>query len=164
MLRVTLLFLFIFTSLFSEDVEEFPFLGVTVSTQSLDLDTLSDKKETSFAIRYGKQTIDWRTMFTYEFASNGYRLFSLEIDKILMDDIMGMPEFRPYLGASVGSISYKDDALTDSNGIFYGANLGFIIYATDNIDADLSYHYYNVENFDDLDNIQGGTLSLHYFY
>jgi len=164
MLRVTLLFLFIFTSLFAEDVEEFPFLGITVSTQSLDLDKISDKKETSFGIRYGKQTIDWRTMFTYEFASNGYRMFSMEIDKILMDDIMGMPEFRPYLGATVGYLTYDNDALTDDNGYFYGATAGFIIYATDNIDADLSYHYYKVSGIDALNNIKGGTISLHYFY
>ena len=164
MLRVTLLFLFIFTSLFAEETEEFPFLGLVVSTQSIDIDKISKETETSFGLRYGKQTLDWRTMFTYEFASNGYQMFGMEIDKILMDEIMGMPEFRPYLGATVGYLTYDNDTLTDDNGYFYGANAGFIIYATDNIDADLSYHYYKVSGIDALNNIKGGTFSLHYFY
>lgn len=164
MLRVIVLFLFIFTSLFSEDAEEFPFIGVTVTTQSIDIQNVTNQNETAIGIRYGRQTVDWRTMFSAEFGSNGYKIFAMEIDKILMDDIMGMPEFRPYLGLTVGSIHFEDDANTDSNGYFYGLNAGLIIYATDNIDADLSYHYHKVQSFENLDNIKGGTFSLHYFY
>ena len=164
MLRVTLLFLFIFTSLFSEDIEEFPFLGITVATQSMDIKNAQNQKVTTFGIRYGKQTVDWRTMFTAEFGKDGYKMFSMEIDKILMDDIMGMPEFRPYLGLSAGSIHFEDNALTDSNGYFYGLNAGLIIYATDNVDADLSYHYHKVKSFENIDTLKGGTFSLHYFY
>lgn len=164
MFKVTLIFLFLLTSLFSQETEEFPFLGITVSTQSIDIENLSDKKDTTIGIRYGKQTLDWRTMFTYEYKSNGFQSFSMEIDKILMDEIMGMPEFRPYIGASFGTIKYDDDSLSDTNGIFYGGNLGLLIYVTDNIDADLSYHYYKVDKVEEIDNIQGGTLSLHYFY
>jgi len=164
MLRVTLLFLFIFTSLFSEDIEEFPFLGVSISTQTMDISNADNPKETSYAIRYGKQTIDWRTMFSYEFSSNGYRSFSIEIDKILLDELMNMPELRPYLGLSAGSIAYDVDGATDHSGYFYGINAGLIIYVTDNMDADLSYHYYKVKSFDALDKITGASLSLHYFY
>ncbi len=164
MLRVTLLCLFIFTSLFAEDAEEFPFIGVTVTTQSIDIKNASNQNETAIGIRYGRQTVDWRTMFSVEFGKHSYKMFAMEIDKILMDDIMGMPEFRPYLGLSVGSIHFEDNALTDSNGYFYGLNAGLIIYATDNIDADLSYHYHKVKSFEDIDTLKGGTFSLHYFY
>ncbi len=164
MFKITLIFLFLLTSLFSQETEEFPFLGVTISTQSIDLKNLSNKKDTTIGIRYGKQTQDWRTMFTYEYKSNGLQSFSMEIDKILMDEIMGMPEFRPYLGASIGVLKYDNDALSDTSGIFYGANLGLLIYVTDNIDADLSYHYYKVDKLQDIDSIEGGTLGLHYFY
>lgn len=164
MLRVSLLFLFIFTSLFAEDIEEFPFLGVTVATQSIDIKNAKNEKETTFGIRYGKQTVDWRTMFSYEFGSNGYQMIAMEIDKILMDDLMGMPEFRPYLGLTVGGLQYDSDNLNESKGYFYGLNAGLIIYATDKMDADISYHYYDVKNFDEMDKIKGGTFSLHYFY
>jgi len=164
MLRVTLIFLFIFTSLFAKETEEFPFLGITISTQSLDIENAGKPKETSFGLSYGKQTLDWRTMFTYEFASNGYQMFGMEIDKILMDEIMGMPEFRPYMGLSVGYLKYDNDALSEDSALYYGANAGLIIYATDNMDADLSYRYYKVSDMDELDNIQGATFSLHYFY
>ena len=164
MFKVTLIFLFLLTSLFSQETEEFPFLGITVSTHSIDMENLSSQRDTTIGIRYGKQTLDWRTMFTYEHKSNGFQGFSIEIDKILMDEIMGMPEFRPYVGVSVGALKYNNDSLLDTNGIFYGINAGLIIYTTDNIDADLSYHYYKVDSIDEIDNIQGGTLSLHYFY
>jgi len=160
MLKVTLIFLFIFTSLFAEEKEEFPFLGITVSTQSIS----SNQRETPIGLRYGKQTLDWRTMFTYEHASNGYQMFGMEIDKIMLDELIDMPEFRPYLGLSVGYFKYDDGALTDDGGLYYGANAGLIIYTTDNIDADLSYHYYKVNNIGELDNIKGATFSLHYFY
>ncbi|WP_295418785.1 hypothetical protein [Sulfurovum sp.] len=161
MSRILVLFSLIFTSLFSQEVEEFPFLGVTVSTQTVDL--ADSKNETTLGIRYGKQTVDWRTMFTY-CGNSSYKSFAMEIDKILMDEMFGTPKVRPYLGFSLGTIKYKDDNLADTSGYFYGGNLGLIIYASDNIDADLGYHYYKVEEFEDLDNIQGGTLALHYFY
>ncbi len=164
MSKIILLSLFLVTSLFARETEEFPFLGITVSTQSVDLANISNQKETTLGLRYGKQTIDWRTMFTYEYKSSGYKSFSMEIDKILMDEIMGMPEYRPYLGASIGTLSYENDTLTDTSGYFYGANLGLLMYVTDNIDADLSFHYYNVEDIEGLDKIEGGTLGLHYFY
>jgi len=162
MSRIIVLFSLIFTSLFSQELEEFPFLGVTVSTHTVDLKNNSNR-ETTLGIRYGKQTVEWRTMFSY-FKNSNYRTFSLEVDKILMDKMFDMPEIRPYLGFSLGSIKYEENGLTDTSGYFYGGNLGLIIYATDNIDADLSYHYYKVEEFDALDDIQGATLALHYFY
>ncbi len=165
MSRILVLFSLLFTSLFSssQQLEEFPFIGITVSTHTIDLKN-NNNKETIIGIRYGKQTVDWRTMFTYQFGQNGFESIALEVDKILMDEVFGMPEIRPYLGFSIGKISYEDNSLKDTSGYFYGGNLGLIIYATDNIDADISYHYYKAEEFDDLNNLQGGTLSLHYFY
>ncbi len=161
MSRILVLFSLLFSPLFAQETEEFPFLGVTVSTQSIDI--AHSNNETTLGIRYGKQTVDWRTMFSY-FGNSSYKSFTLEIDKILMDEMFGTPKVRPYLGFSLGTVKYEDSSLTDTRGYFYGGDLGLIIYATDKIDADLSYHYYKVEEFDTLDNIQGGTLALHYFY
>jgi len=164
MLRITLLLLSVYTSLFSYETEEFPFIGLTVSTQSIDIATIDKQKETSYGLRYGKQTTDWRTMFSLALASNSYRSLGLEIDRILSDEIMGMPEFRPYIGAVVGALKYDSDSIEDTRGYYYGLNAGLIIYTTDNIDADLSYHYYKVKDFENLDKIEGATFSLHYFY
>jgi len=166
MKRITLLFLLTFSLLFSENLEEYPFLGITIATQTTNIADFSDidtQTETSVGLRYGRQTIDWRTMFTFEYVSDIYRSFSVEIDKILMDDMFGYPEVRPYIGGTAGIVTYLGGD-EDASTYFYGLNAGFIIYATDNIDADLSYHYYQVQDFAELDNLQGASLSLHYFY
>ncbi len=164
MLRIALIILSLWTSLFSEEAEEFPFLGISISTQSVDIKNVSDKQNTTIGIRYGKQTQDWRTLFSVEYKKNGLQVLSMGIDKILMDNIMGMPEFRPYAGASVGMMRYDDSSIADNKGMFFGASLGLLVYVTDNIDADISYKYYKVNDNDAIDNIQGGTFSLHYFY
>ena len=166
MKKITLLFLLTCSLLFSDNKEEYPFLGITISTQTTDIASdadLDSTTETAIGLRYGRQTIDWRTMFSFEYVKDIYRSFSVEIDKILMDDIFGYPEVRPYAGVTVGLVTYlggEEDAST----YYYGGNIGFIIYATDNMDADISYHYYRVMDFDELNAIQGGAFALHYFY
>jgi len=166
MKRVTLLFLLTCSLLFSSKMEEYPFLGITIATQTTNIANVSDmdnQTETSVGIRYGRQTIDWRTMFTFEYVSGIYRSYSVEIDKILMDDIFGYSEVRPYAGGTLGAVTYTGgDA--DATTYFYGLNAGLIVYATDNIDADISYHFYKVIDFEELNNLQGVGISLHYFY
>jgi len=153
-----------FTYLFAQQ-ESFPFLGVQISTQTVDLKptSASSEKETSFALRYGQQTLDWRTTFAIE-GNGNFQTFSLEIDKILLDDMFGMPEFRPYLGATIGYINYKDNKVINDDGLYYGGNFGFIIYASDRIDADLSYHYYKFVDLAPLDSMQGGSIGFNFFY
>ncbi len=168
MSRIFILFALLFTTLFAgKGVEDFSFIGVTVGVHSVDIQSIEDPRketETTFGIRYGQQSLDWRTMFSIA-GNKDIQTFSLEIDKILMDNIFGMPEFRPYLGATVGYIHYDSfNADLNNDGLFWGGNLGFIIYATDNIDADISYHFYMAEDMKPLDDLQGGTLSIHYFY
>jgi hypothetical protein len=152
----------LFTTLFAQqDAEQFHFVGLTVSTDSMDFESisnLSSQDETAFGIRYGRQTLDWRTVFTL--SGNGdLQTFALEVDKILVDALFGMPEIRPYLGASVGYLHYEED-----DGYYYGGNFGFLLYTTDTIDVDLAYHYYKVEKLEPMDTMQGANLSIHYFY
>ena len=162
MLRYIVLVSFLFTTLFAQQkAEEFHFIGLTVSTDSMEYESnsgLSDQDETTFGLRYGRQTLDWRTVFTL--SGNGdLQNIGLEVDKILVDALFGMPEIRPYLGASAGYLHYEE-----SDGYYYGGNFGFLLYATDTIDVDLSYHYYRVNELEPLDTMQGASLSIHYFY
>jgi len=162
MLRYIVLLSFIFTTLFAQQkAEEFHFVGLTVSTDSMKSESnsgLSEQDETTFGFRYGRQTLDWRTVFTLS-GNSDLQNIGLEVDKILVDAFLGMPEIRPYLGASAGYLNYEE-----SDGYYYGGNFGFLLYATDTIDVDLSYHYYMVNEIDLLDNMQGASLSIHYFY
>lgn len=165
MSKFILIFALLLTFALAEDKEEFPFIGITVSTESISLGSAGDDQSvTTFGLQYGKQTTDWRTMFGYSFAKDGYTSFGIEIDKILLDNTFGLAEIRPFLGLAVGGIFYDNDQLEKDSGFYYGANLGLLVYTTDNIDADISYHYYKVDGFDEFENFNGATLSLHYFY
>ncbi|MCO4844483.1 MAG: hypothetical protein KC427_00535 [Sulfurovum sp.] len=167
MSKFILLFTFLFTTLFAQqDQEQFPFIGATLSTHSIDFKSISQtstKNETVLGFRYGKQTLDWRTVFTLS-GNSDFQTFALEIDKILLDELFGTAKLRPYLGATIGYLHYDEASSSDSDGFYYGGNFGFLIYATVNIDVDLTYHYYKVSGLDPVDTMQGANLSLHYFF
>jgi hypothetical protein len=129
----------------------------------MELTNQESNKETTFGIRYGQQSIDWRTIFSYQ-ANNDLQMFDIEIDKIIEDNIFNMPELRLYLGGTLGGIEYKGISDKESKGKYYGGNIGFLIYVTDSIDADISYHYYKVSDIEAINKIKGPTFSLHYFY
>lgn len=167
MSRVIALFILTFSSLFAQEVEEFPFIGVTIAFDSADiLNTSGDvdaSKSTNIGIRYGQQTVDWRSMITYT-RSSKQKMLAVEIDKILLDELYGTSMFRPYVGLSAGVLKIDEPVLLNDSSYFYGFNAGLIVYATDNIDADIAYHYYETFDDDEIANIQGVTLSAHYFY
>ena len=168
MLRSIILFSLLSISLLSaKEVEEFSFIGVTVASDAIDIlhvdDSVAAEDTTNIGIRYGKQTLDWRTMFTY--ARDGENVsISAEIDMILKDDLFGITKLRPYIGVVIGAVNYNELDLLDQEGYFYGGSLGLVVYATDNLDADISYHYYETYDLDEISNIQGGAFALHYFY
>ena len=159
-LSIALLF---FSTLQAENLEEFPFLGLTASQSKMNLDHVPSKTEKTFGFRYGKQTQDWRTMFTY--SKNGdLKHVDVEIDQILKDNLFNTAKIRPYAGGVFGYISYDSASPTDDSGIYYGATGGLLFYVTDEIDADLSYHYFNIDSFKPVKFMKGLTFSLHYFY
>jgi len=166
-LRLIILLNIVFSIVHAQPgTEQFPFIGITAETHSIGFNSAENipkGKENSFGIRYGKQTRDWRTVFAFSGNSN-LKTYSLEIDKILLDELFGMPEIRPYLGATLGYLHYENDYTSDNGGYYYGGNFGFLLYATDRIDLDLSYRYYNVSGLDPIDTMQGASLSLHYFF
>ena len=183
MARIFILFIFLFNSLFAEQ-EQFGFIGVIGSSDTVsfvsDAD-LSDERETTFGLRFGRQTQDYRTVFTVAGNSN-YQSVAVEADVFFMDDMFGVPEIRPYLGGTLGYMNYDEDLLdtyredlpvdingsrpTDTSALYYGLNFGFVFYVTDNIDLDVSYHYYfiNKDDLDPLENMHGVSFALHYFY
>ena len=162
-----LLILGLSVTLFAGEAEEFPFIGLNLSYNTITFNDLnqsipSDDK-TSFGLHLGKQTQEWRTVFAVS-GNSDYQSVALEVDKILIDQLFGRPEIRPYLGATVGYLHYEDISLEGDNGYYFGGNFGFLLYATDKVDVDLSYHYYQVSGLEPLDVMRGFGLSIHYFY
>ena len=193
MSRFFILFMFLFTSLFAEQ-ETFPFIGVTVATHTVDLKPIATQKpnhpknpnsqqETTFGIQYGVQTQDFRTTFSAK-GNSDFQSMDVEVDYIFMDSMFGTAKMRPYIGGTLGYIRYDenltaqyndnrilDDELNDRNVTtprnrdgYYGLDLGMLFYITDNIDLDVSYHYYFMDRLEPLDTMRGGTFALHYFY
>ena len=163
MSKIILILIFTLSSLFSQEDTKFPFVGLGVSAQTINLDT-HNNNENTILLRYGQQTLDWRASLAFEFKNSDYQSLSAEFDKILLDDLFGTAKLRPYLGLSLGILKYKNQILDDTDGFYYGGNGGFIIYLTDSIDLDLSYHYNIVQDIKAIDSMHGTTLSLHYFY
>ena len=166
--------LFLFSTLWSQASEQFPFIGASLSTQTIGY-TDDDTRITGFSLHYGKQSQEWRTLFGADYHTDSYSSLFVEVDRILLDDMFGTPKLRPYLGVSAGYMHMHtlDDAVArtgmeeddlESNGFYFGGNFGFLIYANDRVDVDLGYHYFSVQNLDYLDDIHGATLSVHYFY
>ncbi len=162
MSKITLVFIVLFGLLFAKDTQEYPFIGINGATQSINVFD-EDRRETGIGIRYGKQSIDWRTIFSYEY-SKGYQSLSIEVDYILLDALFNTAKARPYLGLSAGALKLEDAYLVESNGYYIGANLGLIVYASDRVDMDISYHYHTIQDIEEADYMHGATLALHYFF
>jgi len=194
MTRFFMVFIFLFSTLFAEQ-ESFPFLGVSISSHTVDLMPIAYEEpnkpenpestnETTFGIQYGVQTQDFRTTFTAQGNSN-FQSIDVEVDYIFLDNMFGTPKVRPYIGGTLGYIrydenvtkTYNDNAIRkyaashDGNTTtfknrdgYYGLNTGLLFYVTDNLDADISFHYYFMDRIEPLDTMRGVTFALHYFY
>jgi len=181
MSRFFILFIFLFNSLYAEQ-EQFGFIGLVGSTETLSFTpnaSLDDHTETSFGLRFGRQTQDYRTVITVA-GNNDQQSVAVEADFFLMDDMFGMPEIRPYIGGTLGYVhydetvidSYRDNIPLDINETkstktsdgYYGLNFGFVFYVTDNIDLDVAYSYYFMDRLKPLDTKHGLSFALHYFY
>ena len=178
MLKTFFLSLLCITFLIGEDQKDYPFMGISLSTQNISPLLEDAAWKGGIAVKYGQQSLDWRTTFAIDYTQDTYFGANIEIDKILLDNMFGTAKLRPYLGAVVGYMSYDDKNLNiplnptpqeqelykETNGFYFGGAFGFIIYATNDVDIDISYHYYKVQNLNFLDDLHGATLSLHYFF
>ncbi len=168
MLRLFTLFFTYSTLLFSTNFglifDEYPFVGTSVSTQTLSTKEGNSHQQTTLALTYGSQTIEMRTSFTLEFAKN-YSTLNMEIDRIIDLRLFGTPRVRPYIGAIAGVLDYDDETPTDHKyGYYYGGVGGLLFYVNETIDADLSYHYSKIKGYKSLNKMKGLSASLHYFY
>jgi len=162
MFKNILIFILISSYTIAQKQQQFPFVGLSISSEEIDLG-IDKQRESTFSLHYGKQTLDWRTTFAYNY-NNSYQSLSVDIDKILLDELFGTAKIRPFLGLSAAAVKFDDDSLEDAYGYYYGGNAGFIFYLTDRIDLDIAYHYRVIEEIDTAKNIQSISFSLHYFF
>ena len=192
MSKIFMVFVFLFSTLFAKE-PSFPFIGLSFSADTVNLLPIvtaapnrlknpASVEQDTLGLQYGMQTLDYRTTFTAS-SNSDYKSFDVEVDYIPFDAMFGMPEIRPYIGATLGYISYdkalitrynenrieanlaqdKNTTISSRDG-YYGINVGLLFYITEDIDLDINYHYHVLDRLTPLDNMQGVKFSLHYFY
>jgi len=161
MQRLALILLFISTLSYAQKPQEYAFIGLNYSKSQFDISNQLTNKDI-FTFEYGKQSTDYRTTFAFNYHKD-YQSLSMEIDMILLDEMFNTPKLRPYIGFRTGTVRIKNSSLNDDSGYYYGGSFGFIIYANDNIDVDISYNYNIIQEIQGFDNIQNIALSIHYF-
>lgn len=161
MQKLALILLFLSTYTYAQKPQEYAFVGVNYAKSQFEISNQTSKKNI-FAIEYGKQSTDYRTTFSFNYHKD-YQSLSMEIDIILLDELFHTPKFRPYVGFRTGTVRIKNAGIDEDSGYFYGGSFGFIIYANDNIDIDISYNYNIIQEIKSFDNIQNISLSVHYF-
>ncbi len=142
--------------------EQFPFVGINISHQTVELEDETSNSTNTFALHTGKQSLRWRTTFFVDYSSD-YRSIGADFDYILLDTMFGTSLVRPYIGTGI-SYLYLEETPKDHYGYQYGLRSGFIIYAGERFDVDLGYHYNYVKEIEGIDRTKGANLSLHYFY
>ena len=161
MRRLALILIFLSNLSYAKEPQEYAFIGLNYSKSQFDISNQTTNKDI-FAIEYGKQTTDYRTTFSFNY-NKDYQSLTMELDMILLDEMFHTPKFRPYVGFRTGTVRIKNSGLSDDSGYFYGGSFGFIIYANDNLDIDISYNYNIIQEIQGFDNIQNVALSIHYF-
>lgn len=162
MSKVLFLFLLLVTTLLAKKGEQFSFVGLSVWGQNQDIHE-ENIKHTSFAFHYGKQSLDLRTTFSYEYSSNSHA-FEVKIDKFLVDKLFGTNKIRPYIGIALGTLNLTHSSLEDNSGFYFGGSGGIVIYASDVVDIDLAYRYNTIKSISGADKIHGLGLAVHYFF
>lgn len=164
------------TDIVIQEPEQYAFVGVVGGYLNLsrvpgsEYVYFAEPDKGIFGVRAGLQTNVWRTMFTYEDNFDSYRSFLIEADRTIVAGIAG-GKGRIYLGVSGGWIDYYGERMLNGQtvdfedyGYAYGGNLGFMLYLTDRVDLSIEYRYLFTSSSCTLDDIQGPSVALHYFF
>jgi|GEM_PF-995926 len=159
-------FCFFSVFLFGDGEYNYSFFGVGVTNETIKTDPKIKSKK-GYSLRYGQQTVDWRTTLNFDQVKSYNHQYQMSIDNFLTDTLFGTPKIRPYLGATAGKVYFDKTHLTASqeySDTFLGARGGFVIYTTDLLDSDIGAYYYHPQNIKEVDKLYGVSISLHYFY
>ncbi|HHB94471.1 MAG TPA: hypothetical protein ENK88_04930 [Campylobacterales bacterium] len=160
----TIFILFLLNSTVSADDASdkfYTFIGVqTAYTQYDNIDA------PTIGFKYGKQTSQWRTALSYNYAINSDDTFHsliIQVDRGILTDLFEDVPFKPYIGFSLGAMQYKNDLMTEK-GYLYGGNFGFNYVLNNEMDIDLGYRYMTTSKLKEINNRGDFALSLHYYF
>jgi len=152
------------TSAIHADNKIYSFIGVQTSASKFE-----DVSTPTVGVKYGKQTENMRTSFSYNYGANGsdyYQTLLIQMDTGILTSTFRDIALKPYVGATVGVMQQNNDSFvpTRDRGYVYGANAGFTYILNDTIDLDLGYRYLKTSKLENIDNINDLTFSMHFFY
>ena len=168
------------SSLSARDIKDSEtFIGVEVGYSSVQGDRLlggvngisspnySDSN-INYGIHLGAQNGDWRTTLLYNYYNNDVSNQNLETGLLTVDYFFTKNKpssfsFRPYLGVNIGYGNYESTNLPNGNGMLYGAEAGFVVDITDNIDVDVSYRH-SFSNISIFNHTGGVVFGVNYIY
>jgi len=136
------------------------------STNEIGLNTSNNDVEVGF--RMGAQNEEWRTTVRASFMKaqgRDYQKVMLDFDRFVWASLYKTDSivFKPYLGAHVGWLRYRDDVSLSDNGLAYGGQMGLALNVLNQVDFDLGYRY-TVTDIDSVDDIGSFVFSVNYLY
>jgi opacity protein-like surface antigen len=166
MKKINKLFLpiLLLTSAIHADNKIYSFMGIQTSASKFE-----DVTTPTIGIKYGKQSENMRTSFSYNYGakdSNYYQTLLVQIDTGILTNRFREMALKPYVGATIGVMQQNDDSLvpTRDRGYVYGVNTGLTYILNDSIDLDLGYRFLKTSKLENIDKINDLTFSMHYFY
>ncbi len=122
----------------------------------------ADQSTQSNGIKYGKQSDEWRTGISYNYATDNKKTLQsliMQMDSGIFSNLFQNIPLKPYAGFALGAMQYEND-----KGYLYGVDGGLTYFLNDEIDIDLGYRFMTTSKVLTVDSIKDLTLSLHYFY
>jgi len=121
-----------------------------------------------YGLRIGAQDEEWRAALIFNSYDNtetdqNVEQFLLAVDYMFLGgQYSATTTFAPYIGLNVGYANYES-TFVESDGLIYGAQAGFVVSATENIDLDLGYRY-SLSDTEELDHIGSFIFAVNYLY
>jgi len=137
------------------------FLGLSFFSFSSDFQDGVSQQDMSMGVRYGLQSNNWRSFIELAGDWRGYAAMTFETDKIFTLYRFNNIILAPYFGLSLG---YYTHTRNDENHAILGLHTGMILNLSEHVDMDIGYSYKEKQNDNILNQVEGFSLAVHYFF
>ncbi len=171
--KLSLITILLSSSIYAKDsFSSERFLGIeagygTIKATSVIEDS-TEQQGVEFGFRLGAQNEEWRTTISTHYFNKKHQSYlktMLQFDRFVWasnyetDNII----FRPYIGAHVGWVNYKNELNQATNGFIYGGQAGITLNVLREVDFDFGYRY-SLSDVSRVSDIGGFVFGVNYLY